>query len=610
MPADLVLTLALLAAAVAMFALNRPRMDAVALMALAALPLAGLVTLPEALAGFADPNIVLIALLFVVGEGLVRTGVAQRLGDHLVRHAGDSEAKLVVLLMLIVAGIGSVMSSTGVVAIFVPIVLRMARRTGIGPQRLMMPLSVAALVSGMLTLVGTAPNLVVHAALVREGFDGFDFFSFTPFGLPVLALAIGYMLLARRGLDRPRPGDEARAQARTPLAAWVDEYALASREHRWRIRPGSPLAGRELRELDLRATAGVNLLAIERAERFGRRLISPSSHSRLQAGDVLFLDVLDPAIDIEALARRHDLDALPLTGAWFSDLSQDIGMAEAMLPAHSPLLGQTVVQSRLRSTLGLTVIGIKRGRTPLTDRVTDEVLRAGDTLLLVGPWRAIRRLAADPGALVVIHLPVEFDEAPPAARRAPHALAALLLMVVLMATGWVPNVLAALLACLLMGAWRCIDLASAYRAIHWQSLVLIVGMLPFSLALQKTGGVQLAAEGLLGLVGDAGPRTVLAALFAATALMGLFISNTATAVLMAPIALAVAGAQGASPLPFAMTVALAASAAFMTPVSSPVNTLVVGPGRYTFLDFVRVGVPLTALVGCACVLLVPWLLPF
>lgn len=612
MAANLVLTLALLGASVVMFALNRPRMDAVALMALAALPLAGLVTLPEALAGFADPNIVLIALLFVVGEGLVRTGIAQRLGDHLVRHCAASEAKLVTLLMLIVAGIGSVMSSTGVVAIFVPVVLRIARRTGIGPERLMMPLSVAALISGMLTLVGTAPNLVVHAALVREGLEGFDFFSFTPFGLPVLALAIGYMLLVPRGLGSPDGHVSARIQARAPLAAWVDEYALASREHRWRIRPGSALAGRELHELDLRATAGVNLLAIERAERFGRRLISPSSHSRLQAGDVLFLDVLDPAIDLGALARRHDLEALPLTGAWFSDLSQDIGMAEAMVPAHSLLPGQTVVQSRLRSTLGVTVIGIKRGRTPLTGRVTNETLKAGDTLLLVGPWRAIRRLAADPGPgpLVVIRLPVEFDEAPPAAQRAPHALSALLLMVVLMATGWVPNVLAALLACLLMGAWRCVDLPSAYRAIHWQSLVLIVGMLPFSLALQKTGGVDLAAQALIALVGEAGPRTILAALFAATALMGLFISNTATAVLMAPVALAVAGAQGASPLPFAMTVALAASAAFMTPVSSPVNTLVVGPGGYTFLDFVRVGVPLTALVGGACVVLVPWLLPF
>lgn len=607
---ELILTLLLLAAAVAMFAANRPRMDAVGLLALAALPLAGLVTLPQALAGFADPNIVLIALLFVVGEGLVRTGVAQRLGDRLVRHAGGSETRLVVMLMVIVAGIGSVMSSTGVVAIFVPIVLRIARRTGIPAARLMMPLSAAALVSGMMTLVGTAPNLVVHAALVREGHAGFNFFAFTPFGLPILALAIATMLAGRRWLGRRHAAPETHSATRPPFAVWIDEYGLAGREHRWRVQPGSPLAGRQLQELHLRATAGVNILAIERNERFGRRLLTPAAHSRLQAGDVLFLDVIDPGIVPDDFARRQGLEVLPRTGAWFSDLSQEIGMAEAMVPADSPLVGRTVVETRLRSTLGLTVIGLKRGPQPVAGRVTEERLKAGDTLLVVGSWRSIRQLAADPRQLVVIRLPVEFDEATPAAERAPYALAALLLMVVLMTTGWVPNVLAALLACLLMGATRCIDLPSAYRSIHWPSLMVIVGMLPFSLALQKTGGVDLAAQALLQLVGEAGPRTVLAALFAATAMAGLFMSNTATAVLMAPVALAVASALDASPLPFAMTVALAASSAFMTPVSSPVNTLVVGPGGYTFLDFVRLGVPLTVLVGCACVILVPWLLPF
>jgi di/tricarboxylate transporter len=210
---------------------------------------------------------------------------------------------------------------------------------------------------------------------------------------------------------------------------------------------------------------------------------------------------------------------------------------------------------------------------------------------------------------VVLNMPADLDEVLPAASKAPHALAVLALVVALMVSGVIPNVQAALLGCLLMGLLGCVDLNSAYRSISWQTLVLIVGMLPFSIALQRTGGVDLAAEALTAMIGEASPRLVLATLFVITGLLGLFISNTATAVLMAPVALAVADDFGASPYPFAMIVALAASAAFMTPVSSPVNTLVVGPGNYAFGDFVRIGVPFTVIVLVVSVLLVPWLLP-
>ena len=225
---------------------------------------------------------------------------------------------------------------------------------------------------------------------------------------------------------------------------------------------------------------------------------------------------------------------------------------------------------------------------------------------MAGPWPAIRALGAGPDGLILLNLPLESDEVAPAAARAPFALACLLLTIGLMVSGAVPNVHAALIGCLLMGLTGCLDLRSAYRSIHWPSLVLIVGMLPFSLALQRTGGVDLAADLLLEAVGGAGPRVVLAAIFAVTAIFGMFISNTAIAVLMAPVALAIAQHLGLSPYPFAMTVALAASAAFMTPVSSPVNALVVGPGGYRFGDFVKVGTPLALLTLLVVVLLVPW----
>lgn len=608
MSTDLAIVLGLLAATIVMFAVNRPRMDVVALIMMTALPLTGVISMPEALVGLSDPNIVLIAALFVIGEALVRTGVAQRLGDLLIRRAGRNEARLVVLLMAIVAGIGSFMSSTGVVAIFIPVVLRIARTGGIAPGRLMMPLSVAALISGMMTLVATAPNLVVHAELVRQGHDGFGFFDFTPFGVPILVLAILYMLFARRWLAAaPAKAD---GPSRPRLADWIEEYGLADREHRLRLLPGSPWAGRRLDALDLRATSGINIVAIERRSRFSAALVKPTAVTVLEAGDVLFLDIRDPATDVAALCRDAALRRLPLTGQYFSDQSQEIGMAELMVPATSRLIGKTVVDVHFRTQYDLAVIGLKRGTAAQQGSILAEPMKLGDTLLVVGAWRAIRRLQADRRDLIVLTEPAELDDVVPAPTRAPFAVGILALVVVLMVAGVVPNVQAVLFGCLLLGLFGCVDMNSAYRSIHWQSLILIVGMLPFSLALQNTGGVDLAAEALLAIVADAGPRTTLAAIFGLTALLSLFVSNTATAVLMAPVAMAVAAELGASPYPFAMTVALAASAAFMTPVSSPVNTLVVGPGNYRFFDFVRIGVPFTLVTMATTVLLVPLVFPF
>ena len=247
----LIIVLALLVAAIVMFAINKPRLDAVALIMLTALPFTGVLTMGEALAGFSDSNIVLIAALFVIGDGLVRTGVAQQLGDWLIVKAGSSEIRLIVLLMIVVCGLGATMSSTAVTAIFIPVVLRISQTAGIGPGRLMMPLSMAALISGMTTLVATAPNLVVNGELERHGIEGFRFFSFTPFGLPILVLGIVYMSFARRWLTATT---EAKASGRPSLADWIEEYKLADREYRLRVTAQSPLVGKTLAELNLRSS--------------------------------------------------------------------------------------------------------------------------------------------------------------------------------------------------------------------------------------------------------------------------------------------------------------------------------------------------------------------
>jgi di/tricarboxylate transporter len=607
MRADLAAVLVLLVAAIVMFAINRPRMDVVALIMLTVLPFTGVLTMSEALAGFADANIVLIAALFVVGEGLVRTGVAQRLGDWLIVRAGGSETRLLILLMAVVCILGATMSSTAVTAIFIPVALRIAQNTGAAPSRLMMPLSMAALISGMTTLIATAPNLVVNSELDRHGHKGFHFFSFTPYGSLILLLGIGYMVFARRWLPAAVETKTGRDQPR--LADWIDRYKLASRESRLRVPASSPLVGKSVAELNLPETAGAEIIAIDRQGRFSRQLLRPTRNTEFQADDVLLIDLFLPPGKLADIRERYALEELPLTGTYFVDRSQDLGMAEVIVPADSDLVGKTVVESRFRSRFGLTVIGLRHGAVPREGSIINEPLQIGDTLLVVGTWKTIGSLQSDTRDLVVFNLPVELEEVLPAPGKAAQAVGVLLLMVVLMVSGILPNVQAALLACLLMGVLGCVDLRSAYDSINWKTLVLIVGMLPFSTALQRTGGVELAANSLMSVVGGAGPRAVLACIFAITAMLGMFISNTATAVLMAPVALAIAKDLHASPYPFAMIVALAASTAFMTPVSSPVNTLVVGPGNYTFGDFLRVGTPFSLIVLVVCVILVPWILP-
>lgn len=311
MTLDLALVLLMLAAAVGMFVLNRPRMDAVALLVMVTLPLTGIITMNEALAGFADASIVLIGALFVIGEGLVRTGVARRLGDRLDAAAGTSENRLLVLLMAAVGGLGSLMSSTAVVAIFIPVVLRIAQNRAMSPRRLMMPLSVAALISGMLTLVATAPNLVVNAELVRQGAEGFGFFSFTPFGLPLLVLGILYMLVARRLLGGAPEGGDTGAARRPTLRDWIGRYRLAERARRVRVKEGSPLIGRRLDAIELREE-GVNLLAIERASRFSVRVVKPAAQTEIQAGDILLADVDGAPEPAAALRAEYGLEPLQL----------------------------------------------------------------------------------------------------------------------------------------------------------------------------------------------------------------------------------------------------------------------------------------------------------
>ncbi len=607
---QLLWVLGLLAVTVWLFASGRLRMDVVALLVIIAFVLSGTLTLQEATIGFSDPNVILIAALFVIGEGLVRTGVALQTGEWLMKIAGNSESKMIFWLMLTVAGLGAFMSSTGVVAIFIPVVLSVAAKIGSSPARLMMPLSVAALISGMMTLVATPPNLVVNSELQREGLEGFSFFAVTPIGLVVLALGIGYMLVARYWLAALPDAAVAAAPRRRNFRDLIREYRLSGRARRLAIRAGSPLIGRRLDDLKLREKYGANVVGLERWRKFRRVMVTVTGETTFRDRDVLLIDMSAAEIDLRQFCSEQRLEPLILRGDYFSDRARDVGMAEVLLTPDSELTGKSVRELGFRSRFGVSIIGIRRRNSLLEGALTDEPLEVGDTLLAIGDWRCIQQLQQQKRDLLLLALPAEIDEAVPAHSQAPHALFSLALMVALMITDVIPGPIAALIACLLMGKFRCIDMESAWKAIHWPGLILIAGMMPFALALQKTGGVALVVQGLMDVAGSRGPHVMLLCLFVLCATIGLFISNTATAVLMAPVGVAAAQQVGVSPYPFTMIIAIAASAAFMTPVSSPVNTLVLGPGGYRFGDFVKIGVPFTLVVMAVSVLLVPLLFPF
>lgn len=610
MNGELIWVLSLLAIAVVLFATGKVRMDAIALMVIVAFVLSGTLTLNEAFSGFSDPNVILIAALFIIGDGLVRTGVATKMGAWLVSVAGNSETKMLIYLMLTVAGLGAFMSSTGVVAIFIPVVLSVSARMNTSPSRLMMPLSFAGLISGMMTLVATPPNLVVNSELLREGLHGFSFFSVTPIGLVVLILGIVYMLAVRFMLKTDN-GDSARdGRKRSTFRDLIREYHLTGRARRLAIRPGSPMIGQRLDDLKLRERYCANVIGVERWRRFRRVIVNVNGVSEFRARDVLLIDMSASDVDLRQFCGEQMLEPMVLRGEYFADQALDVGMAEVALIPDSEMIGKTVREIAFRTRFGLNIVGMKRDGKAMDGSVVDEPLQLGDILLVVGNWRQIALLAKRGRDFVVLNMPVEVDDASPAHSQAPHAIFCLVLMVALMLTDEIPNPIAAIIACLLMGKFRCINAESAYKAIHWPSIILIVGMMPFALALQKTGGVDLVVKGLMDVAGGEGPYLMLGCLFMMCAAIGLFISNTATAVLMAPIALAAAKSMGVSPYPFAMVVAMAASAAFMTPVCSPVNTLVLGPGKYSFSDFVKIGVPFTILVMVVCVLLIPVLFPF
>ncbi len=608
MSTDAAIVFGILGVAGVLFASGRVRLDITAILVVLALILSDVLTPRQALAGFGDPVVILVAALLIVGEMMTRTGVSHAMGAWLMRAGGGSETRLLMLMMVTAGVLGSVMSSTAVVAVFIPVVLTISAKTDLNASRLLMPLSFAALVSGMLTLIATTPNLVVSAELEAKGFEPLGFFSFTPIGAAILAVAVGYMWLVGRHL---LPGGEVappKSDART-FADLAAGFGVTGRLHRLRVRADSPLVGLTLGETQIGSRYGVRAIGMERRERRGRvsMVSSPGPDAELHGGDVL---IAVASLDaVTRVVREEQLEALEITERDRESWKREFGIAVVLIHPDSRLEGETLRSAEFRSTHHLQALGVRR-RGEVIEEYLDLPLEAGDSLLVFGGWPAISRLQGDTHDFVVLSLPEELDDVAPARHRAPAALAILGGMVLLAAFDVVPVVVAVLLAALAAIFAGCLSTEEGYASISWSSIVLIAGMLPIADALERTGGVDLLVEVLVDGLGEAGPYFLMTAFFFVTAGLGLVLSNTATAVLIAPIAMRAADVLAVSPYPLAMSVAIAASAAFITPVSTPVVTLVVAPGGYRFMDFVRVGTPLLVLTWLTTLLVVPLVFPF
>ena len=601
------LTLIVLGLTVALFIWGRIRSDVVALSALAVLMVSGVLSPTEALAGFSSSVVIMMAGLFVVGGAIFQTGLARETGKRMMGLAQGNETRAFLLVMLTTSVIGAFVSNTGTVALMMPIIVSMAAQAGFSSGRMLMPLAFAGSLGGMLTLIGTPPNLVINEALIEGGYEGLSFFSFLPVGLIVIAIGVVYLLPLSKTLVRKQRAKRD-TEADKSLNDLVEEYQLADSLRRYYVPAGSGMAGRMVSELAVKTRHGVTILEIRNEENTALGMVRNVSQSIVTGdtvigkGDILYL--VGRKEGMEELEREWGLERMKGATIDF----YDIGIAELVLLPSSKLVGATISESRPREQYGLTVLGIRRGEEYIYDDLGEKHLHGGDVLLVQAQWEDLLALDNELDNWVVMGRPDKSISKVTLDYKAPMAALIMLLMVVVMVMGWAEPVTAVIVAALLTvltGCFRKVE--DAYKTINWESLVLIAAMMPMSTALEKTGVSAMVSAQLVGVLGEAGPYALLAGIYFTTSLLTMFISNTATAVLMAPIAFTAAQQTGVSPYAFLLAVTLGASMCFASPFSTPPNALVMKAGHYTFMDYVRIGLPLQVIIGVAMTFLLPML---
>ncbi len=591
---------------------GRIRADIVALCALATLMCCGILTPAEAFAGFSSTVVIMMVGLFVVGGAIFQTGLAKAASRKIMHLAGNNDMKQYLLVVLATSAIGAFVSNTGTVALMMPIVVSMAAQAGTSPARLLMPLAFASSLGGMLTLIGTPPNLVISDTLAENGFEPLGFFSFTPVGLIVILIGLIAMYpLIRMFLYKKGKGENNDTKKGKTLEQLVSEYHLDNGLRRYRVSEESAVREKSVAELNLRSLYGLSILEIrnERKDRSGlirnvtQSLATPDRI--LVAGDILYL--LGDTTKMDAFAKETKLEQMDKGNIDF----YDIGIAEIVLMQNSRLNDTKLMNSGFREQYSINILGIKRGDHYIMRNLPDEKLKAGDILLVQGSWNNIAKLENEDD-WVVLGQPEEKAGQVTLNYRAPLAAAIMVLMIAAMVFDFIPiqPVTAVIIAGLLMVLTGCFrNVEAAYKTINWESIVLIAAMMPMSTALEKTGTSALVSQTLVDLLGGVSPLVLLAGIYFTTSLLSMVISNTATAVLMAPIAMAAAMEVGLSPYPFMFAVTLGASMCFASPFATPPNALVMHAGGYTFGDYVKVGLPLQIIIGIIMTLLLPLIFP-
>ena len=619
----MLVTILILVISAAFFVSGKFRSDIVALCALLGLLIFQVLTPEEALAGFSNQVVIMMIGLFVVGGAIFQTGLAKMISSKILKLAGKSELKLFLLVMLVTGSIGAFVSNTGTVALLLPIVVSLAFNAGMSPGRLLMPLAFASSMGGMMTLIGTPPNLIIQDTLSVAGYGELSFFSFLPVGLVCLATGIIVLLPLSKIFLSGKGKKSEKVSGGKSLNQLVNEYSLADNLFRIRASEHSGIIGKTVLEIDIRRRYGINILEIRRGETSQHRFLKTvtqelaSPDTVISSGDVLYVN--GNVENINRFAGDYGLEILDehtsevASAAGKTLAFYDIGIAEIVLMPSSDIINRTIKEAGFRDKFNVNVLGIRRKNEYILHELGDARMHSGDVLLVQGTWQDIGRLSKEDTEWVVLGQPLEEAAKVTLDYKAPVAAVIMILMVVMMVFNFIPvaPVTAVMIAGILMVLTGCFrNVEAAYKTINWETIVLFAAMLPMSTALEKTGVSDYISGALVHGLGDFGPTALLAGIYFTTSLMTMFISNTVTAVLMAPIALQSAVQLGVSPVPFLFAVTVGASMCFASPFSTPPNALVMPAGQYTFMDYIKVGLPLQVIMGIVMIIVLPLLFPF
>ncbi len=596
---DITILFLIIAVVIVLFITEKVPVVIVALGTALALYFTGILDFRQALGGLGDPTTIFIASLFVVSAGLEVTGVTAWAGQFLITKAGDSRVRQLVLIMTACALLTGLISLNGAVAALLPVVVVMAVRLNRPPSQLLMPMVFASHAGSILALTGSPVNVLVSEAAADAGTGNFGFFEFAIVGVPLLIGTMAILVFLGNRLLPHKSGASMPTDLSKHARTLVEQYRLVGNAFQLRVRPSSPLIGTAPNAIDLAAYPGLSLIGSQTGVT-GR----PLTRAAIEEGDTLLLrGEADAAASFASDQHLAFGPGEAEAGVADTLFNRSSGLAEVVIPPRSAMVGREVFPGMVTESGDLLILAVqRRGEDIGPGKVTLEV---GDSMLLQGTWTALDKRLADPEVLVVHSPDLVRRQAVPMGAGAKAAIGILIAMVLALALNLVPSAVAGLVAAVAMVVIGVLSVDQAYRSVNWTTVILVGAMTPLSAAMAETGAAQLLADKLVGVVGEAGPYALLAGLFLLTAVLGQLISNTATALIIIPIAVAAALELGISPRPVMMSVCVAAAASFLTPVATPVNLMIMGPGGYKFGDYWKIGIVCMAWFFVMAVFFVP-----